>query len=64
MSDLQLLRRDEVMKKVGICKSTLYKLIRESGFPQPVRVGASSTWVESEVDAWITARVQLRNEAA
>lgn len=64
MSDLQLLRRDEVMKKVGISKSTLYKLIREGGFPQPVRVGASSTWVESEVDAWITARVQLRNEAA
>lgn len=64
MSELQLLRRGEVMKKVGIGKSTLYKLIRESGFPQPVRVGASSTWVESEVDAWITARVQLRNEAA
>ncbi|MEN5207984.1 AlpA family phage regulatory protein [Stenotrophomonas terrae] len=64
MSELQLLRRGEVMKKVGIGKSTLYKLIREGGFPPPVRVGASSTWVESEVDAWITARVQLRNEAA
>lgn len=64
MSDLQLLRRDEVMKKVGISKSTLYKLIREDGFPKPARVGASSAWVESEIDAWITARLQLRDQAA
>ena len=64
MSDLQLLRRDEVMKKVGISKSTLYKLVREDGFPPPARVGASSVWVEAEVDAWITAKLQLRDQAA
>lgn len=64
MSDLQLLRRDEVMKKVGISKSTLYRLIREDGFPQPARVGASSVWVESEVDAWITTRLKIRDQAA
>ncbi|MGN0862466.1 MAG: helix-turn-helix transcriptional regulator, partial [Stenotrophomonas koreensis] len=45
-------------------KSTLYKLIREDGFPKPARVGASSAWVESEIDAWITARLQLRDQAA
>lgn len=64
MSDLQLLRRDEVLKKVGISKSTLYKLIKTDGFPEQVPVGGSVAWVESEVDAWIRARIDRREKAA
>jgi len=64
MSELQLLRRDDVLKKVGISKSTLYKLISTDGFPASIPVGGSVAWVESEIDAWIVARVKKRGQAA
>lgn len=64
MSELQLLRRDDVLKKVGISKSTLYKLISTDCFPASIPVGGSVAWVESEIDAWIVARMEKRGQAA
>jgi prophage regulatory protein len=41
----------------GFKKSSIYKRIDEGSFPPPVKIGASSRWVESEVGAWINAQI-------
>lgn len=36
----------------GIPHSTLYELIKNDGFPKPVKIGRSSLWAKSAIDAW------------
>ncbi|WP_164280630.1 helix-turn-helix transcriptional regulator [Stenotrophomonas indicatrix] len=58
----RLLRRSEVMLRVGMAKSTLYSRISAGTFPKPVPVGCSVRWVESEVEAWISERIAARDK--
>lgn len=60
----RLLRRSEVMLRVGMAKSTLYSRISAGTFPKPVPVGCSVRWVESEVEAWISERIAERDKDA
>lgn len=57
----RLMRADETCRKAGFGKTSLYKLMETEGFPRPVQIGTSVRWVESEVDAWIEARIALRD---
>lgn len=63
-SPRRLLRRAEVMNRVGLSKSTLYSRISAGTFPKPVTLGSSVRWVESEVEDWISERVLERDHAA
>jgi len=58
-----LLRLPEVTRRTGLAKSTLYELIKQSGFPAPIRIGVRcSMWVEKEVDDWISEKIsEARN---
>ncbi|MGQ5245456.1 helix-turn-helix transcriptional regulator [Xanthomonas arboricola] len=60
----RLLRLRDVLDKVGLSKSTVYAMIRRKEFPKPVHLGCMATWVESEIDAWITSRIDERDQAA
>lgn len=60
----RLLRRADVMDRVGLSKSTLYSRISAGTFPKPVTLGSSVRWVESEVEGWISERVSERDHAA
>ena len=45
---------NEVCKRIGCGKSTLYAMSRAGKFPLAVRRGLSGVgWISSEVDAWI-----------
>jgi prophage regulatory protein len=51
----------EVIKRVGIKRSSLYALINEGKFPAPIKLGArSSGWISSEVDEFIESRIAAR----
>ncbi|UXA66064.1 MULTISPECIES: helix-turn-helix transcriptional regulator [Xanthomonas] len=60
----RLLRLPDVLDRVGMSKSTLYSRIRDKTFPQPLHLGTSSVWVESEVTEWINDQIALRDKAA
>ena len=51
-----LIRRQEVLRRTGLSKSTLHDRIKAGAFPAPIQIGPRSVaWIESEVDAWIEA---------
>ena len=53
----RLLRRAEVERRCGICRSTVYQLMQEKEFPAPVRIGPRAVrWRETDIDAWIRSR--------
>ena len=51
------LTREEVCSKTGLSKSTVYRLIKQGGFPAPRRFGnRSSRWLESVIDGWMQSK--------
>lgn len=55
--NLRLLRFSEVQAKVGLSRTTLWRLERENQFPKRKRIGKNSVgWLESEIDEWIASR--------
>ncbi|WGY67329.1 AlpA family transcriptional regulator [Burkholderia cepacia] len=54
----RVLRIEDVTYKVGMPRSSVYAAIARGEFPAAIKLGVkASGWLESEVDAWIDARV-------
>lgn len=45
---------------VSMGRSRVYALIATGDFPAPIKVGRSSRWLKSEVDAWIATQAAAR----
>ena len=60
----RLLRMVEVERQTGVSRAQLYRLMAAGDFPRPVSLyGRSKAWVESQVQAWIAARIAASLEA-
>lgn len=58
----RLIRRPEVIARVGLSSTTLYEMIATGDFPSPIPIGRQAVaWLESEVDAWIKNRIEQRD---
>lgn len=54
----RLIRLPEVMSRVGLGRSTIYRWMAEQKFPRPVRLGSHSVaWAENEIEKWIFERL-------
>jgi prophage regulatory protein len=54
----KFLRLSEVQQRVPYSRSTIYLKISRGEFPQPHSLGARAVaWLESDIDAWIAARI-------
>lgn len=54
----RLIRLREVLPRVGVGKSTLYRMIQEGTFPAPRKIGASvSVWSDAEVSEWVEKKL-------
>lgn len=52
----RLIRLPEVMQRVGLSRSAIYKRMAEGRFPHSRSLGPKcAVWVEAEIDAWISA---------
>ena len=51
----KLLRLPQVSERVGLKKSTIYKLVSEGSFPPPIKIEntRASLWPEVHIDAWV-----------
>lgn len=73
-AEIRILRRRQVEARTGLSRSTIYAKLRHNPkrpsdydptFPKPVSVGAKAVgWIESEIDGWLTARIQESRKAA
>lgn len=43
----------------GLSDKWFYKLIQDGLFPKPIKMGRSSRWLRSEVEAWVQQRIAL-----
>ena len=54
----RVIRAREVVERLGVCKATLYSLVRKGRFPSPISLGPRAVgWRQSDIDAWLAARV-------
>lgn len=56
----KLLPLQQVESCTGFKSSFLYQLIKSGKFPAPVKIGTSSRWRESEIQAWKSTAHQAK----
>ncbi len=62
---MRLLRIREVMTRTGRTRSRIYDDIANGEFPKPVKIGGQAiAFVETEIDAWIAAKIAARDRVA
>ena len=58
---VRFLRLPEVMHRTGLPRASIYEQMAQGIFPKPIDLSIRSRgWIESEVDAWIKARINAR----
>lgn len=67
-AEIRILRRKQVEARTGLSRSTIYSKLKHNPkrpgdydptFPVPISIGAKAVgWIESEIDAWLTAQVE------
>jgi prophage regulatory protein len=61
----RILRLPQVRAMVGLGHDRIYAMARNRTFPRPIKLTArASGWLESEIQAWIAARIAERDSAA
>ncbi len=60
LQSLRILRLPEVISRVGLRRASIYLHISKGSFPKPISLGARAVgWLESEIDGWIAARIEV-----
>ena len=55
----RLLRLKQVVLKVGLSRSQIYKLIAKGSFPQQTKIGPKiPVWPEHSIDQWIFRQIE------
>jgi prophage regulatory protein len=58
----RFLRLQQVIERVGLGKTMIYRKVRDGTFPQPFKPGGVSTrWSEREIAEWQQARLAERS---
>jgi prophage regulatory protein len=64
MQEQCLWRLPRVEAETGYRRSSIYRLIKLGQFPAPIKIGdRASAWIDAEVRAWVTGRIQLSRGA-
>lgn len=55
---VQIIRMGELSKRLGLAKSTLYKMIAEGKFPKGFSIngGKAKGWLSTTIDQWLEER--------
>lgn len=60
--DDRLIRLPEVSSITGCGRTKIYELERAGKFPKRIPLGATTTWSEREVRAWVQERIAERDQ--
>ncbi len=57
--EFTVLRLSNVKARTGLSRSTIYERIKQGDFPAQVSLGPRAVgWLESDINAWISAQVE------
>ena len=57
---MKVLRLREVLDRVSLSKSTVYRMIGDDQFPKPIKLGGRAVgWIEDEINQWISSRSRV-----
>ena len=60
----RVLRLSTLLPVIDISAPTLWRRVKDKSFPQPISLGGRSKgWLQSEVQAWIKERADLRDQS-
>lgn len=60
----RILRKPEVLAKIGVSDPTIYRWEIAGRFPKRLRLGGQACgWLASEIEGWLAERAAERNEA-
>jgi prophage regulatory protein len=58
--DAEFLRMPSVVRRTGLGRSTIYRLVAERKFPSPVKLAARAVaWRRSDLDRWSESRLPV-----
>ena len=60
----RVIRTSEVARRLGVSRTTLWRLRRTGDFPPPLRLGTATEhpllgWLERDVDDWLASRPRV-----
>lgn len=57
MSDLKIIRNDELAKELGVSKTTLWRMQQREEIPRPMRLSKRLTgWRRSQIEKWLDSK--------
>jgi prophage regulatory protein len=61
--DDRFLKLDDVMARLGVSRSTIWRLTQSGDFPRSIAISRGRKgWLKSHVDAWIADRLRSEEE--
>lgn len=60
--NIQNYRIKDIMHLFGIGRSTVYEYVQRQILPPPIKLGRTSIWLKSEIDAVIEQQKKAREE--
>jgi prophage regulatory protein len=64
MSEKRLIDLAEVTRLTGLKRTAIYERMARKDFPQAVKLGTASRWVDAEIQAWIDRQIEHRDKIA
>jgi prophage regulatory protein len=57
----EFIRLPQVLHLTGLKRTSIYKLMKNNAFPQPILFGARRiAWRHSDIQSWIESKIQAR----
>lgn len=54
-----ILRRREVERRTGLSRSSIYALVADGSFPEPIKLSKHAVgWIETEINSWLDGRIR------
>jgi prophage regulatory protein len=61
---LSILRLNEVVKRTGLSRSTIYSLMKSGGFPKQTQLSLRMVgWSEDSIHDWILQKLEQKRKA-
>lgn len=56
----KLLRLPDVLERTALSKTTLYRMLGAKSFPEPIKQGKGSFWIDEEIDNYVARLMSAR----